>query len=86
MVGREAAMRQFVNLREAFDFDCVEPVSDYIEIRAQVVTRLVWKGLGHGPATNMEMTCIYLVQNNRMQRMDFFFEHADALEAVGLSE
>ncbi len=86
MVGRDAAMRQFVNIREAFDFDRAEPVSEFIDVGAHVVSRFAWKGLGHGPPSNMEMSCVYLVENGRMRRMDFFFDHAEALEAVGLSE
>ncbi len=82
MIGRDMAMRQFVNIRDAFDADRAEPVGEFLDFGDRVVARFAWKGLGHGPPTNMEMSCVYLVQNGRMQRMDFFFDHADALAAV----
>ena len=49
-IGREAALRQFVRVRDAFDFDRAETVSDFIDVDERVVTRFAWRGSGHGPA------------------------------------
>ena len=34
----------------------------------------------------MEMTGVYTVRKGRIFAMEFFWDHAEALEAVGLSE
>ena len=34
----------------------------------------------------MEVTAVYNVRNGRIATIEFFRDHADALEAVGLSE
>ena len=84
--GREAVLREFVHVREAWDADISEPVSDFFDAGERVVVRLVWRGEGRGPAIPLEMSCIYTVGEGRMQKMEFFLDHAEALEAVGLSE
>jgi ketosteroid isomerase-like protein len=48
-VGREAAMRQFRQNREAFKTDRLEPISDYIRVGDRVLVRLIWRGEGQGP-------------------------------------
>ena len=84
--GREEVLRGFVHIREAFDADMSEPVSDFVDAGDRVLVRLVWRGRGHGPAIPLEMSCVYTVGDDRMQRMKFFFDHAEALEAMGLRE
>ena len=53
-VGREAVMRQLEQLRETWDADAVEPISDFIDAGDRVVVRFIWRGAGHGPEANME--------------------------------
>ena len=48
--------------------------------------RLSWQGTGHGPEMNMEMTTVYMVRKGRIVYQEFFWNHAEALEALGLSE
>ena len=86
IVGREAVMRQFEQQREPWEADSVETISDYIDSGDRVVVRLIWHGEGHGPALNMEMTAVYTVRKGRIFLLEFFWDHAEALEAVGLSE
>jgi ketosteroid isomerase-like protein len=85
-VGRDAVMRQAGQLRETWDADALEPTSDYIHGADRVVVRFVWHGRGHGPASNMEVTCVYTVRKGRIVAFEFFWDLAEALEAVGLSE
>jgi ketosteroid isomerase-like protein len=85
-VGREHAIRQATRLREAFDADELQPLSDFIDIGDRVVVRFIWHGVGRGPAANQEVTGIYTVRLGRIIRLEFFWDHAAALEAVGLSE
>jgi hypothetical protein len=48
--------------------------------------RFVWRGAGYGPEANLELTGVYTVRKGRILSLDFFWDHAEALEAVGLSE
>jgi ketosteroid isomerase-like protein len=85
-VGREAALRQFVQMRDAFGADRVERIREYVEAGNRVVARLVWRGRGQGPSVNMELSCVYMVRNGQLVGLDFFWDPAEALEAAGMSE
>jgi len=85
-VGRDAVMREFEQLRATWDADAVEPISDYIDAGERVVVRMIWHGAGVGPEANMEMTHVYTVRRRRVFFIEYFWDHADALEVVGLSE
>jgi ketosteroid isomerase-like protein len=84
-VGREAVMRFFGQLRETWDADASEPISDFIDAADHVVVRYVWRGTGQGPEANMELTLVFTVRKGRIFYQEFFWDHAEALEAVGLS-
>ena len=84
-VGREAVMRSFEQLREAWDADTLAPLS-FVDAGDRVVVRMVWRGEGHGPDLNMEVTNVFTVRKGKIFGMESFRDHADALEALGLSE
>src|SRR6478609_8065943 len=85
-VGRDVLMRQWTEMRETFDADQITPIGDLMEVGDTVVVRFIWRGVGHGPDANLEATCLYTVRGERIMRMEFFWDHADALKAVGLEE
>jgi ketosteroid isomerase-like protein len=85
-VGREAVMRQFMQQRQTFEADAAKPISDFIEIADRVIVRLSWRGRGHGPELNLEQTCAFTVRKGKILAFEWFWDHAEALEAVGLSE
>jgi ketosteroid isomerase-like protein len=85
-VGREAVMRQFEQLRETWDADALEPISDFMHAGDRVAVRQIWHGAGHGPAAHMEMTNVVTVREGRIVRQEYFWDHAEALNAVGLAE
>src|ERR1700682_1910641 len=64
--GRDAVVRQWDRLREAWDADALEPIEDLIDAGDRVVARITWRGAGHGPALNMELTGVYTVRNGRL--------------------
>jgi hypothetical protein len=64
----------------------LEFVSDFIGVGERVVVRFVWSGVGHGPGSNMEMTYVGTVRNGKVFYIEYFWDHAEALEAVGLSQ
>ena len=83
-VGREAVMRQWEQTRETWDADTVEPISDFIDIADRVVVRQVWHGVGQGPESNIEVTNVFTVRKGRIVHQEFFWDHAEALESLGL--
>jgi ketosteroid isomerase-like protein len=85
-VGREEVMREWEQLRETFDADALDPISDFIDVAGRVVVRFIWRGAGRGPEANLEMTGVYTMRKGKFFFVEFFWDHADALEAVGLSE
>ena len=85
-MGRDAVMRQFEQLRETFDATSVRPISDFIDAGDRVVVRLAYHGEGHGPEMNFEMTQVITVRNGKILYREYFLDHAEALEALGLAE
>jgi ketosteroid isomerase-like protein len=85
-VGRDAVMREFERYRETWDDDTLVPISDFIDAGDRVAVRYIWRGAGHGPDLNMEVTLVFTMRKGRVVFQEFFWDHAEALEAVGLSE
>jgi len=85
-VGRDAIMQEFSKVRASLDSDTVERLSDFLTAGDRVIVRTAWKGAGRGPAMDMEFTLAYTVRGGRIFYLEYFWEHADALEAAGLSE
>jgi ketosteroid isomerase-like protein len=84
--GREAVVRQFEQLRETWDADAVEPISDFIEAGDRVLVRMIYRGIGRGPQADLEMTQVVTVRKSRIVYREYFWNHAEALETLGLSE
>jgi ketosteroid isomerase-like protein len=85
-VGLEAVTRWFGQLRETWDAQSTEPISDFIDVADHVVVRFLWRTTGRGPESNMEITIVYTLRKGKISGMDYFWDHTDALKAVGLSE
>ena len=78
-------MRTFENLRAAWDSDILDDVR-LIDAGDRVVARQTWRGVGRGPELNMDMTVICTLRKGKVFLMEYFWDHGEALEAVGLSE
>ncbi len=85
-VGRDAVMRQLEQQRETWDTDSFQLISDFIDIGDRVAVRWIWHGAGYGPEANIEATAVYTVRKGMIFRVEHFWDHAEALEAAGLSE
>jgi ketosteroid isomerase-like protein len=83
-IGRDAVMRQLSQMRETWDADTLDLISDLIDVGERVAVRLIWRGAGHGPEANIEVTGVYRVRNGRIVSVEFFWDHAEALKAAGL--
>jgi ketosteroid isomerase-like protein len=51
-----------------------------------LVVRFIWHGVGHGPESRMEMTAVFTVRKGKILGLEFFWDHADALETLGLAQ
>ena len=85
-VGREAVVRWFEQLLEVFTAYSTELVGDALETDDAVIVRQIWHGAGHGPDAAIEATSIITLRNGRIAGVEQFWDHAEALEAAGLSE
>jgi uncharacterized protein len=83
-VGRDAVMRQWQEQRDTWNADALVPTSDFIDAADRVVVRAIWHGAGHGPDADLELTGVYTVRNGVVVFTEFFWDHAEALETLGL--
>ena len=85
VVGRDAVMRQFEWVTEPWDTVTLEPVS-IIDAGDRVVVRQIAHVEGRGPALHQEFTTVSTFRNGRIFLIDYFWDYAEALKAVGLEE
>ena len=85
-VGRDAVIRGFEQLREAWDTVSHEPVTDFIDIGDRVVVRSTLRGMGQGPEFHQESTLVFTVRKGRVLGLELFWDHGEALKAVGVAE
>jgi ketosteroid isomerase-like protein len=85
-VGREAVMREWEQVREVWNADVVEPISDFIEAGDRVAVRHAWRVAGQGPEMNFEITNVLTLRQSMIVYHEFFRDHAQALEALGMTE
>jgi ketosteroid isomerase-like protein len=86
LVGREACMKQYELMREPFHVDTVEPITDFIAAGDRVVVRVKWRAVGRGPDMNLELTRIFTVRRGKIFITEDFWDHGEAIEAIGLTE
>ena len=79
-------MRGFGRMRETWDADGAETITDFIDAGDRVVVRFIWRGTGHGPAFGLEVTAVYTLRRGKFFLVEYFRDHAEALEAVGLGD
>ena len=83
--GPDAVMRWLGQLRDTWDADALE-ATDFIDAADRVIVRFTWRGVGHGPQSDMEFTGVWTVRKGKVRGIDFFWDHQEALEAAGLEE
>ena len=83
-VGRDAVMHQFERLRSAWDADWAETIEDFIDAGDRALVRFIWHATGQGPGSHMEFTQVATVRDGRIVLNQYFWDHAEALKAVGL--
>jgi ketosteroid isomerase-like protein len=85
-VGREEVVRQLTENRSVWHNDALEPAGPFIDVADRVLGRYVWHGAGHGPEARLELTFLVTIRREKIVALEYFWDHAQALEAVGLSE
>jgi ketosteroid isomerase-like protein len=83
-LGPEAVMRQWAQVRETWDADALELTSDFSDVGDRVAVRAIWHGAGRGPEPNLEMTYVFTIRKGKVLAIEEFWDHAEALEALGL--
>jgi ketosteroid isomerase-like protein len=80
VVGREDAMRQWTEMRSIFDLDKLDAA--FIGVGDRVVlVKFTWREmLGRVP------TFLYTLRDAKIESIEAFWDHAEALGAAGLSE
>ena len=73
-------------LRETWDASTLEAMSDFIDVGDRVAVRMIWRGLGRGPESKIEVTKVLTVRKGKVAPNEFFWDHQEALNALGLEE
>jgi ketosteroid isomerase-like protein len=84
--GQDEVMGALEQLRDTFDADWQELIGDFAHVGDRVAVRTVWHGVGKGPELKQESTPVFTVRRGGVFHIEYFWDHAEALEAVGLSE
>jgi ketosteroid isomerase-like protein len=79
-------MRGLNEAREIWATDTLEQVGDFIDVGNRVALRFVWRGEGRAPDSQMEFTAVYTVRDGLICNQESFWDHGEALEALGRSE
>lgn len=84
--GREEVKRWDLQFRDTWASVTVEPISDFVHSADRVVARHALRGVGQGPTTHLEVTIIHTLRGGKIRETEFHWDHAEALEAIGLAE
>jgi ketosteroid isomerase-like protein len=85
IVGRDAVVRQWERTLETWDAASVEPIS-FIDVGDRVVVRQIGHAVGRGPDFNVEFTVVFTMRKGKCFLLEYFWDHAEALKALGLSK
>ncbi len=78
-------MRQSLQLRETFDTDGLELISDFVEAGDRVLVRQLWRTAGRGPEANIESTAVFSLRDGKVVEQTLFWDHGEALKAASVS-
>jgi ketosteroid isomerase-like protein len=83
-----AGIRRFVEeIDEVWEDFCLEPL-EFLDVGDKIVVSHLIRGSGKGSGVNVELpsTSVYTLRGGKVIAARMYREHADALEAAGLSE
>jgi ketosteroid isomerase-like protein len=85
-IGREAVLRWQQQARETWPDILSEPISDYSDVGDHVVVRMRVRGTGTGPDMTLEYSEVFTYLDGKTISIEMFWDHREALTAVGLEE
>jgi ketosteroid isomerase-like protein len=86
-MGRDTVVSQWEQMRDTWDSGEVEMRASYIDAADRVAVRMVWRGRSDGAGADMgEATGVFTIRNGKVRVAEFFWDHAEALETLELSE
>jgi ketosteroid isomerase-like protein len=85
--GRAAIRKVFEGLREEWEKDDVV-LKELLDVGDKVLVRFDWRtrGRASGIETEVDVTSVSTLNDAKITWQRFYFDHADALKAVGLEE
>ena len=86
--GREEYRRFLAEIEEGWEGGASAVIRDVFAVGDRVVARMDWGGRGRTSGIDLRsnLTSINSFRDGRIAKIEWFFDHAKALEAVGLSE
>jgi ketosteroid isomerase-like protein len=86
--GREEFRRFLTDIDQGWEEGASAVIRELFPVGDRVVARADWGGRGRASGIDLRssLTSVYTVQDGRIVKIEWFFDHAQALEAVGLSE
>ena len=85
-VGREAVIRQWERNLDAFPGGATIELVSVTDVGDRVVARQAAHAKGQGPELRAEFTTISTMRNGRTLIIEYFWDYAEALASLGLSE
>jgi|SRR6185436_4472937 len=86
--GREEFRRFLAAIDEGWEGGATAVIREVFPVGDRVVARADWGGKGRASGIDLSssLTSISTIRDGRIVKIEWFFDHAQALEAVGLSE
>jgi ketosteroid isomerase-like protein len=85
IVGVDAVMRLFAQVRRVWDADAMEPVS-FTDAGDRVVVHHVHRARGHATDLDIQQAIVCTLREGRICLVEVFWNHDEALKAVGVEE
>jgi ketosteroid isomerase-like protein len=85
--GREEFRRFLADIDQGWEGGGTAVLSEIFPVGDRVVARADWGGRGRASGVDLRssLTSLYTFQDGQIIKIEYFFDHAKALEAVGLS-
>ena len=83
-IGRDTVIGQWEGMRKSWDDRAVEMLTDYVDAADRVAVRMTWRERFDRPEADAGATGIFTIRNGKIRVAEFFWDHAEALAAIGL--